>query len=390
MFGEPMRLNIKILKVILFLFFTGIGTGLLAQVKTDTLTVAEGQKLQKKLDRELKKAERKTTFRFLPILYYTPETRLAFGASGIYGFKFNPNDSLLTYSQINPSFIYTQNKQMLAMVNYQLYPNKNWKISGSVGYLIYPYFFSGIGNEHNINYKEWYDATYPVLETNVYRKIHKQVLSAGLRYRFQNTNITSKPDSLLGYGNVPGDRGSIQSSLGIGVKYDDTDYEWSPTKGWKINAYTMWTSSVLGANYEDQINHLDLRKYIPLSRKNDVLAAQVYWETHSGSVPFNLMSMLGGRYRMRGYQEGIYRDRQMHVYQLEYRSRMFFKYFGFVVFGNYGGIGNVFKEVANNYRYTVGTGLRFTPLPEKRYFIRLDYGVGNGTQGIYFEIGEAF
>jgi hypothetical protein len=380
----------KIYKVVLFLLCIGMGMSAFSQVKTDTLSSAEAKKMRKKIDRELKKAHQKTTFKFLPILYYTPETRLAFGASGIYGFKFNPNDTLLPVSQIKPSFIYTQNKQMMATISYQLYVNKNWIVSGTTGYLIYPYFFSGVGNDHDVNYKEWYDAKYPMLETNVYRRVYKKTWSVGLKYRFQNTRITSEPDSLLGKGNVPGDGGSIQSALGVGVKYNTTDYELSPTKGWKINTYSMWATSAFGADYEDQVLHIDIRKYIPLSKKQDVLAAQVYLDAHSGDVPFNLMSMLGGRYRMRGYQEGVYRDRQMHVYQLEYRSRMFFKYFGFVVFGNYGGVGNVFDEVANNYRYTLGTGLRFTPLPEKRYFIRLDYGVGNGTQGIYFEIGEAF
>jgi len=390
MFDASMRfpIHITIGVLSLFLFLTGLEVD--AQVQTDTLTPQEAAALQKKLDRELKKSQRKTSFQILPIVYYTPETDLAFGATAIYMFKMHQKDSLLPFSQIQPSFIYTLNKQVLGTVHYQLYPNRNWVFMGKVGYLVYPYFFSGIGNTHDLSYKEWYDATYPVLKINAYRKISPKGLSAGLRYRYQNTQITSSPDSLLGHGNVPGERGSVQSALGFGFKYNTTDFTGSPTKGWYVNAYTMWNSTSWGGDYNDQILLLDARKYLTISKKKDVLALQVFAQSHTGDVPFNLMSMLGGRYRMRGYQEGIYRDRQMHVYQLEYRSRLFFKYFGFVLFGNYGGIGNDFDEVTSNYRYTLGTGLRFTPLPEKRYFVRLDYAIGDGTQGFYIEIGEAF
>lgn len=380
----------SVLKMLILLVGLFIGKVSISQVYTDTLTEEETVMLQKRLEKELRQSQKNLRFQFLPLIYYTPETKMAFGASGIFSFKTNVNDSLLETSMVTPTFIYTLNNQLLTTVRYDLHLNRKWYLFGDVGYIIYPYFFAGIGNLHNGDYKEWYDAQFPVFSTNIYRKVYKETLSVGLIYEFQKTKITSQSDSLLIPGEISGAGGSTQSSMGLGVKYDSRNYQLAATSGWFADVSITWADKGFGASYQDQFIKLDLRRYITLSKKSDVLALQVYSEIHSGDVPFNLMSMLGGSQLMRGYQQGVYRDRQMLVYQAEYRSRLFFKYFGFAIFGNYGAIGNDFADVNKNYRYTYGAGLRFSPLPEKRYFIRFDYGRGENTNGFYFAVGEAF
>jgi outer membrane protein assembly factor BamA len=224
----------------------------------------------------------------------------------------------------------------------------------------------------------------------VYRNVFSNSLSVGVRYDFQKSDVNPINQGLLDVGGYNGAHGSTQSSLGIGGRYDSRDYKLSATKGWYIDASGMWAEDWIGATYSDQFLVLDVRKYIPVSAKKDIIAVQVYSELHSGDVPFNLMSLLGGSERMRGYREGIYRDKQMLVYQLEYRSRIYFKYFAFALFANMGGIGNDFQEVNANYRYTVGGGLRYTPMPKERMFFRFDYAVGDHSQGFYIALGEAF
>ena len=361
-----------------------------AQVITDTLTQEEAEDLRDRLDKQLKRSNRNLRFQFLPIIYFTPETKLALGASGIFSFKFDVNDSTLLRSQITPSFVYTFNKQMLAQVGYNLNINRNWLLKGRLGYFIYPYFFSGTGNDHDGKYKEWYDAEFPIVSLKLFRKVYKNSVSIGMLYDFQRTNISSISDSLLKENSVNGAQGSTQSALGGSIVYDNRDFKLSSTSGWYGNVSLQFTDENLGASYQDQTIIFDLRKYISVSSKKDVLALQVYSETHQGDVPFNLMSMLGGSRLMRGYQQGVYRDRQMMVWQAEFRSRLLFKYFGFVLFGNYGAIGDKLEDLNNNYRYTYGVGLRFTPIPKDRYFIRFDYGRGKDTQGFYFAVGEAF
>tara|TARA_R110002050_G_scaffold204327_3_gene339782 strand:- start:27885 stop:29042 length:1158 start_codon:yes stop_codon:yes gene_type:complete len=380
----------KILRFAFIIGFSFVVSPAVAQVYTDTLTPEESIALQKRLQKELKRTEQKVKLQILPMLYYTPETRLAFGASAMVSFTFNSSDSLLKFSTITPSFVYTLNKQMLAQVGFDLQLNRKWMLNGKLGYFIYPYFFAGIGNTHDGSYREWYDANYPVLATNLYRYVYENTISVGVRYKYQNTQITSISDSLLRDGNVPGSEGSIQSILGFGIRYDARDFLFSATKGWFIDFSTCWANNALGSTYQDQYSSLDIRKYISLTPKKDILALQLYSEVHSGEVPFNLMAMLGGDKMMRGYQKGVYRDRQMVVGQIEYRSRLFLKYLTAAAFFNYGSIGGDFKATFSHFRYTYGGGLRFTPTPENRYFIRVDYARGVETQGFYVGVGEAF
>ena len=360
------------------------------QVLTDTLTAEEEILLRKKLDKELKRSERNLHVSVLPTIYYTPETRFAFGAVGILNFRFNKSDTLLPVSRISPTFVYTLNEQMITQVGFDLYPNKKWWLFGDVGYFVYPYFFGGVGNQHSGNYIEWYDASYPKLNLNVYRKVVSDSIFVGIRYDYQNSTIIPESGKLLDLGGYSGANGSVQSSIGIGIRYDSRDHIFSSTKGWYTDVSFMWTNPNLGASYTDQFLTADIRKYIPIFQRKDVLALQVYSESHSGNVPFNLMAMLGGSERMRGYREGVFRDTKMMVYQAEYRSRILFKYFAFAVFANLGGVGADFQEVNRNYRVTLGGGVRYTFLPKERIFIRFDYGIGEQTQGFYLAVGEAF
>lgn len=383
---DPMKRLLLLVLLGVFVFLPEIN----AQVHTDTLSKEEVVQLQRQLERELRRANRKYRVQFLPILYYTPETRLAFGAGANVLFKFDYSDTLLPVSKVTPSFIYSQNQQLIANVGFDLYSNQFWRIYGDLGYYVYPYFFSGVGNGHDGQFLEWYDSDYPKLNFNVYRNLFNDSLSVGLLYDYQKTTVNPQSGGLLEEGGYPGSEGSLQSGIGIGFRYDSRDFLLSATQGWFADFSWMWIDSWIGADYKDQFVTIDVRKYFPFAQKKDVMAFQVYSEMHFGDVPFNLMALLGGPERMRGYRQGIYRDRSMMVYQIEYRSRLFWKHFGVVAFANVGGIGDDFIE-ANSYpRFTFGGGLRIAVLPEERYFIRLDYGVGESTQGFYIAIGEAF
>ena len=363
----------------------------IAQVKTDTLSETESVQLYKQLNKELNRKQKKYSVQVLPVVYYTPETRFSYGGLGVINFKFNYSDSLLKSSQIIPSFVFTQNKQMLAQIKFDLYSHRKWHIWGSTGYFIYPYFFNGVGNTLAAKNVEWYEAKYPKLDINIYHQIFNEYWSFGLKYDFQDSHITPKTNQVLDTGNYAGARGSLQSSIGLGVRYDSRDYFLSPTKGWFADLSLQWADKWSGASFSNQYAKIDIRKYFTLSQKNDVLAFQIYSEIHTKEIPFNLMALLGGSQQMRGYRKGVYRDKQMWVYQLEYRSRLFFKHVGVAAFANLGGIGNTYRDVNQNYRFTYGGGLRIAPIKTERYFIRLDYGVNQMAEGLfYFAIGEAF
>src|SRR4051794_19451230 len=77
----------------------------------------------------------------LPLLYYTPETRLGYGVAATATFRFKSDTSHQGYpSQVRPSQVtvgaaYTQNKQLLFYIPFQLfYKNNLYFANGELGY----------------------------------------------------------------------------------------------------------------------------------------------------------------------------------------------------------------------------------------------------------------
>ena len=81
-----------------------------------------------------------------PIIYYTPETKLAYGVAGTATFHYG-NDSLNKKpSTILAGIAGTQNKQLLLYTQYQLFLNKYY-VFGEAGYYKYNYFFFSLLKE---------------------------------------------------------------------------------------------------------------------------------------------------------------------------------------------------------------------------------------------------
>jgi outer membrane translocation and assembly module TamA len=94
---------------------------------------------------------------------------------------------------------------------------------------------------------------------------------------------------------------------------------------------------------------------------------------------------------MRGYYHGRFRDLQQFAVQGEYRRHVY-KRIGVVAFA---GVGNVSDKISGlnftNLKYSIGGGLRYALNASERLNLRLDYGIGKGTNsGFYFQLAEAF
>ena len=78
------------------------------------------------------------------------------------------------------------------------------------------------------------------------------------------------------------------------------------------------------------------------------------------------------------------------AFQTEYRWQ-FYNRFGMGLFAGIGDVSDDFKNFdLNEFKYSFGTGIRFAVVPSQRINIRMDIGFGEGTQGFYFNIAEAF
>lgn len=87
---------------------------------------------------------------------------------------------------------------------------------------------------------------------------------------------------------------------------------------------------------------------------------------------------------------GRYRDRALLAVQAEYRWR-FFRRWGLVVFGGTGGVAYGFADFRSNELLPAGgAGLRFQASQKYDVNVRVDYAIGEDSDGVYFSIGEAF
>lgn len=322
-----------------------------------------------------------------PIAFYLPETRFGFGASGAFTFKTNPKDTTLNDSQILIGAAYTLNKQVLLYLPFKVFwgENKNYTY-GEVGYYRYFFNYYGIGNHADPVVQDTFKVNFPRIRAHYTYRVYQKLGVGGAAW-FEDFQIGETTADLVE--NAPGGEGGITSGIGPMFIYDSRDHVFYPSKGWYIEGKVMTFQDYLGSAYNFTKGGLDVVNYTRLHKKG-ILATHLNYQFSNGNVPFNMMSMLGGTKRMRGYIEGRYRDKNALILQTEYRFSSIWR-FGFVLFGD---IGQTYERTdylkLNDWHWTAGGGLRFMLDTERKINIRLDYGVGKNTSGFYFTIGEAF
>jgi hypothetical protein len=323
-----------------------------------------------------------------PVVSYSPETRIGYGVAGIALFRFG-NDPLHTApSQVSLGLGYTQNKQQLYYVPFQLYTNRNkFNIYGEAGYYKYSYYYYGIGT--NAIPRELYNADYPRIRISVLYKWAPHYY-AGLRYNYENYRMTSTtPGGELEKGIVPGSRGSVSSGAGVVQILDKRDTVLYPTKGYWMELVLLFNTTSMGSSNNYQQYSYDVTWYRRVYKKV-IWANEVYTKYLNGTAPFDQYAFLGGNKKLRGFYEGRYRDKHSLIIQTEFRSE-FYKGLGGAVFGGAGFLGGDNEYVRFNTPYwAYGVGLRYKVNKSDHLNLRLDYAFGNGKGNFYATFGEAF
>lgn len=333
---------------------------------------------------------KRTTIFGLPIVYYTPETRWAFGAAGFLSWRFPAEADSSRPSQIQVGGAYTLNDQILSYVSYQLWwDDERCTLFGELGWYRYNYYYFGIGNDNPADAKELYGVNYPRLRATLQYAFIPH-LYAGVRLTADDFRITQlAPDGALINGNVAGTDGGLNSGAGLAFTYDTRDKTFEAHTGWYAELNIDRHGHYLNSAFDYTHITLDLRKYISINTKN-FLALNLYTESISGTAPFITLALLGGNKRMRGLYEGRYRDNTSAIVQAEYRRPIIGR-LGAVAFGGVGVVANGYGDMQLQYlRKNYGAGLRFAVNKEDRINIRLDVGLGGSEPAYYLTIGEAF
>jgi len=333
--------------------------------------------------------KKKSSLKAYPYAFYTPESKLAFGAGGIYIFYTGKSQDL-NPSKIGFGGYYSTNNQYKISMNnvYYFLDNKLYfKLPLSYGYFINKFW--GVGNDvpdsNTANYaQQTFSATLTI-------QVPPELFSAdrtGIIVDYDNTTIRDKMDNpQLDDPLVIGANGGQLIGLGTDLLWDKRDNLFYPTEGnyqyFRVIIYPEWSDYVF-AQFQ-----LDARVYHQ-TNKRGVLAGNFYLESVVGDAPFYKLPAIGG-IQMRGYFAGRYRDNFFSMIQLEHRQ-FFADRWGYVLFGTLGNVaGDILKFDFSNLKYSFGTGLRFKFNKEESVNLRADIGFGiDGSTGVYFGIEEAF
>lgn len=329
----------------------------------------------------------------LPLLYYTPDTRWAAGAAGVYYFKVKPSINKDTHPRV--SYIqfladYTQNKQLDTWASWHVFTrDENFLLKGDFRFRDFPDRFYGLGNNSQLGQKEQYSYQLFVLKSLQLKKI-KPGFFVGFDYELEyEYNFKYTDNGLLGNGSITGFSGGVGSALGLVSILDTRDNIINPYKGRYAEFSTYFFSPLLKSTFAFQTVNASYQQYWQLKPKH-ILAWQTKARLSFGEVPFLDMSTLGNDDILRGYPKNRFRDHHFLATQVEYRFPLFWR-FGGVAFA---GAGDVFGPHSvlslSSLKYSIGTGLRFVVDPAERLNIRLDYGYGREGGYFYFVVGEAF
>ncbi len=338
-------------------------------------------------------ATEKDGFFILPLIYFTPDTRWAFGGAGVYYFKIPPKKegeqpTRISYVQFLAD--YTQNRQLDVWSVWNMFTrNENYMLKGELRYRNFPDKFYGIGNATSLDAEEKY-AYNLVSIKNLFLKKVRPGFFAGFDYHFEyEYGFEYTPDKQLSSGEITGYRGGVGSALGLVALLDTRDNLINAHSGQLAEFSSYFYRGTFGSTFNFTVLNGIYQRYWTL-KKNHILAWQTRARFSFGGVPFLDLSTLGNDDLLRGYPKNRFRDWHFAATQVEYRFPLFWR-FGGVAFA---GVGDVFNNENdlrfNRLKYSVGSGLRFLVNPAERINIRLDYGYGREGGYFYFMVAEAF
>ena len=238
----------------------------------------------------------------LPVVYYSPETRLGFG--GLVAVSFDTQkvpDATTRTSYSQTYFLYTLNKQHdLGHMTRIYLPENKWVMQANLNFVYFPEYYFGISTEDPLFKKDTIEYNRTTLYTRVYNQVKKNIY-AGLSFRYQRVrNVVSTPGGSLETDTPIGYMGYNAIGLAPSFAYENRDSQVYPRIGWFVEVqyflYPKWDNNY----YPFTSFRADVRKYFPTEwiSKRDVIAIQFLAVATAGDVPFKELADLGGSHRV--------------------------------------------------------------------------------------------
>lgn len=331
-----------------------------------------------------------TRWNILPGPFYTPELGPGIGGAIAGQYRPSSDDTVSQNSTLSFSgYVSATGAAGMNLNNYAFFAQDTWRffLDGSVSNTPTYYYGQGFYAGEHGGHKQKYTSRALTLHPVIYRKLTGHTyLGLGWALDLQHAAKTDKSGPLL-IENTPQGQSVFSSGVSLVLTLDDRDFVPNPRTGKladiRLTRYTPETGS--DTRFDEYTLHYS--RYHSLSNK-DVLAWELNGDFTRGNVPWNMLPLLGDNHRMRGYYEGRYRDRNVVSGQAELRHRLTWRH-GIVGWLGAGTMAPSLHETGlRHWLPSVGIGYRFEFSP--RMNVRLDYGVGRGSSGFYFQTGEAF
>jgi outer membrane protein assembly factor BamA len=326
----------------------------------------------------------------LPFVYYTPETKLAFGAGALLNFRAGRNKEEARTSTVWAYANYTLARQFSVLLKPEIYLRKNSLfLNGSFRYERVPQLFYGVGNDTPSTGKESYTPRTFAIQIGVKRRLVGG-LYGGVQFDVEETTMESvEAGGLLDTGTIAGSRGGMLAGLGASLDWDTRDTVLFSRRGTFVQLSADAYGGAAGSDFSFSRVKLDLRQYLPVGTDR-VLALQAYLLATGGDVPFYKLALLGGDSLLRGYYRGRFRDKALFLVQAEYRA-LITKRIGVVGFAGLADVSPGLGDVARGrLKYSVGTGMRYVINKRDGTTVRLDLAWGRACFGLYATAQEAF
>ncbi len=329
---------------------------------------------------------------------YTPDAGLLFAVGGLLSFKTNRYDTLIQRSSLPVTFLASTRGNISFGAKLKSFW---WKDKVRINVLaaysdaMDDYFGVGYNSAVEIpksdtttlyNRQGW--AFKPEFLYSI-----RPNLYGGIMFDFNYTNavetnpVMEEDPTFIEFGPE-----NYNAGIGFSLQYDSRDIVVNAWKGIFANIAATFYTPGLGSDNRYQVVLLDLRHYRQLDREGKTIAFRYKGRFGYGDVPWAEMTKLGGSRELRGYIKGQYRDVAGMHFTAEYRH-MFLDHQGELSshgFTTWVASGTIFDGVDNIVKWlpNFGFGYRFEVQP--RMNLRIDFGFGRDSTGIYFDFTEAF
>lgn len=330
----------------------------------------------------------------LPFIFYAPETSLGFTLNYVKSFEHGCGVNDRTSSLILTG-LYTLKNQWAVRGTYNGFYQEHgyvtlntFSVGENNGY------YYGVGTEAaDAGEEEYYKTFEGFYEHALMKQVGSTPFYAGYGMKLMYVSFNETDDNVFVNNSLIGPNGANggwNNGIGLSLMLDTRDNNMFPTSGVLLKSRYLYYNKLMGSDFQYDKFTLSTSWYKKLTH-NSVFAANMSMEHNGEDVPFFDMAGMSLESNIRGYYRGRPRDRDMAMFQAEYRRKLGKKQrWRMAVFGGASCFGSYEEEYTVSQPFFMGgVGLRI-PLTKDGFTFRIDLAFGSYSRSVYAGAGEAF